>query len=65
MSGFIEGQCRTQVTLFPESLDEYVAEDNEVRAIDVFIDELDLCRIGFRLEPSATGRPAYHPRTML
>jgi transposase len=65
MSGFIEGQCRTQVTLFPESLDEYVAEDNEVRAIDVFIDELDLSAIGFRMEPSATGRPAYHPRTML
>jgi transposase len=65
MSGFIEGQCRTQVTLFPESLDEYVAEDNEVRAIDVFIDELDLSKIGFRSEPSATGRPAYHPRTML
>lgn len=65
MSGFIEGQSRTQVTLFPESLDEYVAEENEVRAIDVFIDELDLSRIGFRTEPSATGRPAYHPRTML
>lgn len=65
MSGFIEGQSRTQVTLFPESLDEYVPEDNEIRAIDVFIDELDLSRIGFRTEPSATGRPAYHPRTML
>lgn len=65
MSGFIEGQCRTQVTLFPESLDEYVTEENEVRAIDVFIDGLDLAKLGFRIEPSATGRPAYHPRTML
>ncbi len=65
MSGFIEGQCRSQVTLFPESLDEYVAEDNDVRAIDVFVDERNLSKIGFRIEPNATGRPAYHPRTML
>ena len=47
MSGFIEGEDRHQVTLFPESLDEYIAEDNAVRVIDVFIDELDVSGLGF------------------
>ncbi len=65
MSGFIEGESRTQTTLFPESLDEYVAEDNPVRVIDYFIDDLDLSVLGFRTQPQDTGRPAYHPATML
>jgi transposase len=65
MSGFIEGESRTQTTLFPESLDEYVAEDNSVRVIDYFIDDLDLSVLGFRTQPQDTGRPAYHPATML
>jgi len=65
MSGFIEGEDRHQVTLFPESLDEYIAQDNAVRVIDVFIDELDVSGLGFKAEPNATGRPGYHPRTML
>lgn len=38
MSGFIEGEARTQATLFPEILDDYITEDNAVRVIDVFID---------------------------
>jgi transposase len=65
MSGFIEGEDRNQATLFPESLDEYIAEDSAVRVIDVFIDDLDISGFGFNAEPSTTGRPGYHPRTML
>ena len=65
MSGFIQGEDRTQATLFPERLDDYVAEDSAVRVIDVFIDELDLSGLGFKTQPNDTGRPAYHPATML
>ncbi len=65
MSGFIEGESRTQTTLFPESLDEYITEDNAVRVIDVFLDDLDLSGLGFRTQPQETGRPAYHPAMML
>jgi transposase len=66
MKRFIEGADRTQSVLFPERLDDYIAEDNPVRAIDVFVDELDLQGLGFSgMEPEATGRPAYHPSTLL
>jgi transposase len=65
MSGFIEGEDRHQATLFPESLDEYIAEDSAVRVIDVFIDDLDISGLGFKAEPADTGRPGYHPKTML
>ena len=65
MSGFIQGEDRFQATLFPERLDDYVAEDSAVRVIDVFIDELDLSGMGFKTQPNDTGRPAYHPSTML
>ena len=65
MSGFIQGEDRCQATLFPERLDDYVDEDSAVRVIDVFIDELDLSGLGFKTEPNDTGRPAYHPATML
>ncbi|MDH3903113.1 MAG: IS1182 family transposase [Xanthomonadales bacterium] len=65
MSGFIQGEDRFQATLFPERLDDYVAEDSSVRVIDVFIDELDLSGMGFKTQPNETGRPAYHPTTML
>ena len=47
MTAFIEGEARTQATLFPERLDDYIAEDNAVRVIDVFVDELDLSQLGF------------------
>jgi len=63
MSGFIEGDVRSQATLFPERLDNYVAEDNPVRVIDVFIDGLDVSGLGFKAEAAATGRPGYHPKT--
>jgi len=65
MSGFIEGESRHQATMFPERLDDYVAEDNAVRVIDVFIDDLDISGLGFKTQPNDTGRPAYHPTTML
>jgi transposase len=66
MKRYVEGQDRSQVTLFPESLDEYIAEDNPVRVVDVFVEELDLKELGFEgAEPEATGRPAYHPATLL
>jgi transposase len=65
MSGFIQGEDRFQATLFPERLDDYVAEDSAVRVIDVLIDELDLSGMGFKTQPNDTGRPAYHPATML
>ena len=65
MSGFIEGEDRNQATLFPERLDDYIAEDSAVRVIDVFLDDLDLSGLGFKTQPNDTGRPAYHPSTML
>ena len=66
MKRYVEGEDRSQATLFPERLDDYIAEDNPVRVIDVFVDELDLAELGFEgMEPEPTGRPAYHPATLL
>ena len=66
MGRFVEGEDRRQSLLLPESLDDYVTEDNPVRVVEVFIDELDLAALGFDgVQPAATGRPAYHPSTML
>ena len=65
MSGFIEGDDRHQLTLFPERLDDYIAEDSPVRVIDVFIDELDISGLGFKTVAEVTGRPGYHPTTLL
>ena len=48
MSGFIEGRCRTQATLFPDRLDDYITEENEIRVVDAFIDSLDLSKVGFK-----------------
>ena len=64
MSGFIEGTCRTQATLFPDRLDNYITEENSIRVIDAFVDSLDLSKLGFKTAPANTGRPAYHPSTM-
>ena len=57
MKRFIEGLDRSQTTLFPECIDDYVDADNPVRAIDAFVDMLDLAALGFDTEPEATGRP--------
>ena len=66
MKRFIEGQSRTQSALLPACLEDYVVEDNPVRVIDVFVDELDLGNLGFKaVAPLETGRPAYHPSMLL
>ena len=66
MKRFIEGQDRGQVTLLPECLDDYIGEDNPVRVVDAFVDELDLQALGFKgADPAATGRPSYHPAVLL
>jgi len=66
MKRFIEGENRLQSTLFPERLDDYIAEDNAVRVVDAFVEKLDLLSLGFDgVEPSITGRPAYHPAVLL
>ena len=66
MKRYIQGEHRTQSTLLPELLDDYVAEENPVRVIDVFVDNLDLKQLGFEgMTPAITGRPSYHPSAML
>jgi len=66
MRGFVQGADRQQTTLLPECLDDWVDESNPVRAVDVFVDALELRDLGFDgVDPAATGRPAYHPSPML
>ncbi|MEY9382261.1 transposase [Bradyrhizobium japonicum] len=66
MKRFIEGADRGQSTLFPECVEDWIGEDNPVRLIDVFVDELDLAELGFGgIDPEATGRPSYHPSLLL
>jgi transposase len=63
---YIKGEDRNQVIMFPEYLDEYIAEENPVRVIDAFVDGLDLERLGFkRTAPIAVGHPSYDPRDIL
>jgi transposase len=66
MHRFIDGEDRMQPALLPHCLEDYVDEENPVRVIEVLIDELDLAALGFSgMTPAATGRPAYHPSTLL
>jgi transposase len=66
MRRFVEGTDRGQSTLIPECLEDWIDEDNSVRVIDVFVDELDLAELGFSgVDPEATGRPSYHPSVLL
>ena len=66
MSRFIEGQQRSQSVLFPEQLEDWISEDNPVRAVDAFVEELALAQPGFDgARPADTGRPAYHPAVLL
>ena len=66
MKRFVERVDRGQSMLFPASLDDYVTVDNPVRAVDVFVESLDLGKLGFMgVQPFDTGRPSYHPGTML
>src|SRR5258705_1778246 len=66
MHRFIDGEDRMQQALLPHSLEDYVGEESPVRVVEVFIDELDLAALGFSgMTPAATGRPGYHPSTLL
>ena len=66
MKRFVEGVDRGQSTLFPECLGDWIVEDNPVRVVDAFVDELDLGGLGFSgVDPEATGRPSYHPSVLL
>jgi transposase len=66
MKRFIAGDDRAQTLLFPERLDDYIDEENPVRVVDAFVDELDLAALGFDgMVPADTGRPAYHPGVLL
>jgi transposase len=66
MGRFVEGSDRRQVTLLPECLDDYIPNDNPVRVVEAFVEELDLEALGFaRVAPAVTGRPAYHPSVLL
>jgi transposase len=66
MSGFIEGADRSQISLFPERLEDWICADNPVRIVDVFVDALDLNDLGFdRITSANTGRPGYHPSVLL
>jgi transposase len=66
MKRFIEGEDRSQVTLLPECLDDYIGLDNPVRVVDAFVEELQLQDLGFEsAEPAVTGRPSYHPAVLL
>jgi len=66
MSGYIEGTDRGQTTLFPDRLEDWIGEDNLVRVVDLFVDEIDLAEFGFgRTAPASTGRPGYYPSVLL
>jgi transposase len=65
MKRFVEGTDRGQSTLLPECLDDWMDENNPVRAIDAFVEALNLFELGFAgVEPEATGRPSYHPSVL-
>jgi len=66
MKRFVEGLDRGQSTFFPETLDDFVEEDNAVRVVEAFVEALDLGELGFSgVDPAATGRPSYHPSVLL
>ena len=66
MTRFVQGADRGQSTLLPECLDDWIDENNPVRAIDAFVDALELVGLGFAgVDPAATGRPSYHPAFLL
>ena len=66
MPRYVESLDRQQVTLLPECLDDFIGEDNPVRVVDAFVDELDLGGLGLAgMMPASTGRPSYHPGVLL
>ncbi len=65
MNRFITGEARSQATLFPERIDDYIDEENPVRVVDAFVDSIDLPALGFNTIPAATGRPPATPQPCL
>ena len=66
MPRFIEAAPREQITFLPERLEDYIDENKPIRAVEAFVDALSLDELGFKgMTPKATGRPSYHPSTML
>lgn len=65
MSRFIKGETRSQLTLMPECLEDYIGSDNPVRVVDAFVEALDLTQMGFEAVAASTGRPGYHPGLLL
>lgn len=66
LMGFVKGESRSQGALFPVSLDELIPEDHLVRVIDLWVDRIDVARLGFaRAQPKGTGRPPYDPADLL
>jgi transposase len=66
MGRFVEGADRSQATLLPDCLDEFIAADNPVRIVDAFVEELELASLGFEgTTPASTGRPFYYPAVLL
>ena len=65
MKRFIEGESRSQLTLMPECLEDYIGPNNPVRVVDAFVDALDLAEMGFDTSAAAKGRPGYHPGVLL
>jgi len=64
--GYIEGQDRNQIIMFPESIDEYISDDNSVRVIDAYVEQLDMEKLGFqRTTAPVMGRPPYSPKDLL
>ena len=65
MQRFIQGHDRTQASLLPACLEDYVEADNLARVIEAFVEALDLGALGFSIVPASTGRPSYHPAMLL
>lgn len=66
MGRFISGADRTQTTLFPPCMDDWIDAENPVRVVGAFVDALDLAELGFEgVAPASTGRPSYHPSVLL
>ena len=66
LMGYVQGQSRDQVTLFPVSLDDLIDADHVCRVIAAFVAMLDLAALGFtKTRIKATGRPPYDPADLL
>ena len=60
-----QGQDREQLHIFPVSMEAAISHDNEVRMIELFVENLDMETLGFKVDHIENGRPAYHPKDLL